>query len=122
MSEPLLSATDIAELALLSESTMQDTCVVIRDCAPVDDGGGVLLPGAATETTLPCTFGENRALPTNDNDSDPEERGRYRLAVPRTWLFRPTDRVRYRGVTYKVVWAPPLSFYSVESMAGLEEA
>lgn len=105
-------------------SLMGDTYIVIRPRV-IDDGAGGTKPhpdGPLRLGPRPCGFGVNTVRNAETSGDQVEHRGSYKLKILITDDVGATDQVEYRGVTYNVVWTPPISNLSLRRVVGLEEA
>jgi hypothetical protein len=100
------------------------TYLLFDACAIVTVAGGTDVGGAPTETetsvSSPCAF--DRVSGTEAEPDVVQERGSYRLRLPRTASISGTSRIIYGGKSYRVVWTPPLANIALTRMIGLEDA
>jgi len=118
----LTSAIDRARVRLAADM-FRDTIYVLR-FAFLDDGAGGQYPDPAGPTAYGPFLGAfSRQSGTEQViDSQWQQRGTYRLALPIGTDVRDTDQIAYQGLTYNVAFAPPLTGLNLSRVVELNEA
>jgi len=115
----LLSTQMIRDLRRVAASAMHDLIVLRTPGAPTDDGAGNVIPGAATIATV---YGWLR--PRGGNIATIAERvqaqGSYALWLAHDQPIVLTTTVTYAGLSYRIVYLPPVTWDASYREAGLE--
>ncbi len=93
-----------------------DSCTIVTITTTTDAGGAPV--EAETSITSPCAFDR-----VSGGEAEPDiiqERGSYRLKLPRAASIDATSQVVFSGRRYRVVWTPPLANIGLTRLIGLE--
>jgi len=109
-----------AARAAIPATLMQDSGTIRRP-NPSDDGAGSVTLGTPTSIAV-AACNAQRLSGRELQESQVQQHGSYRLALPITTTIYATDQFVFGGVVYNVVWVPPVSALSLTRIVGLEEA
>lgn len=110
---------NMAELATISESFMEEGAITIVDVVPVDDGAG---SSTEQETTRVVDGSFWTVSGTEAGEDQVKVKGKYRVEVAASVVVSPTSRIIYKGKSYVVKFPQPIGTFDPTLIIGVEDA